>query len=304
MKALWIVIALLTLALATPAAAAQTAAPATPQAAMVTATYTLYGNATSGWGFTPGTVSEPGPAITVAMGENVSLRLLSDDGSTHNWFLALDNGNAPTAGEPSSPDFSSTTTPVIYSFIVPNKAGTFPYKCRIHPTLMTGSLTIVAAPTYVLWGSATQGWGSSAATLTTPGPALSAAQDASVEIAFYSADNATHQFFVSTDGLTTPSAGEPQSQNFSSSVVPLFYTFTVSRAGNFTYYCRYHVGVMKGAFNVTPSGGSGAPPDYTVYAVAVVVIVIVAIIAAVVIRRKPRSPPAQPPAVPPSPPQG
>jgi plastocyanin len=300
-KTAWIGILLVALALAAPTALAMPGPSVTAQAPSVTATYTLYGNATSGWGFTASSITEPGPTITASVGETITLELFSNDGVTHNWFLALDGGASPTAGEPSSPDFSSKTTAVPYSFTVPNQIGTFTYRCRIHPTLMTGSFVILAAPTFVLYGSATQGWGSTPTSLSNPGPTLTANQGDSVELALYSQDNVTHEFFVSYDGLQTPSAGEPQSANITSSLVPVFYTFVANQAGNFSYYCKFHPTTMKGTFEVAASGGgTTAPPDYSLYAAAVVIIVIVAIVVAVVIRRKPRTPPR----VPPTPPQG
>ncbi len=299
LKAAWLGILLLAFALAAPAALAAPGPGISAQATEVRATYTLYGNTTSGWGFTSGTITEPGPRITASVGENVTLRLFAEDGVAHNWFLSLDGGNAPSTGEPSSPDFSSKTTPVVYSFTVPNNVGTYTYKCRIHPTLMTGSFVIVAAPTFVLYGSSTQGWGSTPTTISSPGLTLTVAQGQSVELALFARDNETHQFFVSYDGSQTPSAGEPASPDFSSSLVPVFFTFTANQAGNFSYYCKFHPSTMKGAFQVTSSGGGpSAPPDYTLYAAIIVVVVIVAIVAVLAIRRKPRSPPAQPPMTP------
>lgn len=301
MKAPWVGIVLVALALAAPTVGALPRPGVPPQAATVTATYTLYANASKGWGFTPGTITEPGPTLTASVGEAVTLRLFANDApTTHNWFLALDGGSSPTSGEPSSADFSSSTVPAFYNFTVPNHVGTFTYRCRIHPTLMTGTFVIVAAPTYILYGSATQGWGSSAAGLSNPGPTLTVTQGQSVELALYSQDGATHQFFVSYDGTQAPSSGEPQSQNFSSSLVPVFLTFTANQPGNFSYYCKYHPGTMKGIFQVIASGGGGAPPSYTLYAAVVLVVVVLAVVAVLVIRRKPKSPPAQPP-MPPSP---
>ncbi len=301
MKLLWIGIVLVALALAAPAAAAAPGAPAAPQAAAVTATYTLYGNATGGWGFTVGTITEPGPTITASVGENVTLRLYSGDGATHSWFLSLDGSNSPASGEPASPNFNSGSTPVVYSFTVPSNVRTFLYKCGIHPTTMTGSFVIVAAADAVLYGSATGGWGTTSSTITNPGPTLAATQGQPFEIALYSEDGATHQFFVSYDGAQTPSAGEPASSDFNSSLVPVFLTFTPSQSGNFSYYCKYHPSTMKGTIDIASTGSPAAPPSYTLYAVVIVVVVIVAIAAAIVIRRKPRSPPAQPPASPPGP---
>lgn len=298
MKSLWIGVAFVALVLAAPASAAQPSAPTLPQAATVTATYTLYGNATSGWGFSSSTITEPGPTITAAVGENVTLRLFAQDAPTsHTWFLSLDGGNGATAGEPAATAFSSASTPEVWSFTVPNRVGTFTYKCGIHPTAMTGTFVIVAAPDYVLYGSATLGWGSAPASIQRPGPTLVATQGQSLEIAFYSADNVTHQFFVSYDGSETPSAGEPISANFSSSVVPVFLNFTANRAGNYTYYCRYHPGTMLGTISV--ASNASPPPSYTLYAAVIVVVALVAIAVAVLIRRGPRAPPAQPPMTPP-----
>lgn len=298
MKALWIGVLLIGLTLAIPAAAAVPGPALSAQATTVTATYTLYGNATSGWGFTPGTISNPGPTLTLSVGESVTLRLFSDDAPTaHNWFIALDGGDAPTAGEPSSQNFSSATTPAVYTFQVPNNVGTFTYRCRFHPTLMTGQVVIVPAPTFVLYGNATQGWGLTATSISNPGPTLTVSQGQTVELALYSQDNVTHEFFVSYSGGATPKTGDPQSPKFSSSLVPVFYSFTASQAGNFSYYCLYHPTIMKGTFQVTSSGGSGpsAPPDYTLYAAVIIIIVIVAIVAMVAIRRRPKTPPEQPP---------
>ncbi len=301
MKWTWIGIALVVLALAAPGAAAVPTAPAASLAAAVTATYTLYGNATGGWGFTAGTVTEPGPTLTASVGENVTLRLYSGDGATHSWFLSIDGGNSPTTGEPASANFNSGTTPVVYSFTVPNNVGSFLYKCGIHPTTMTGSFVIVAAPNAVLYGSATGGWGTTPSTITSPGPTLSATQGQPFEVALYSEDGATHQFFVSYDGGQTPTSGEPASSDFNSSLVPVFLSFTPSPSGNFSYYCRYHPSTMKGTLDIASTGGPATPPSYTLYAAIVVIVVVVAIAAVIVIRRKPRAPPAQPPATPPGP---
>lgn len=300
MKAPWILVALVALALAAPVAAAQPAPPTPAPSAAVTATYTLYGNATSGWGFSPSTVTQPGPTITAAVGETVTLRLYSQDAPTsHTWFLSLDGASGPSAGEPNATAFSSATAPEVYTFTVPNKIGSYQYKCGIHPNTMYGSFVIVAAPDYVLYGNSLTGWGGTAATTHIPGPNLAATQGQPLEIALYSADNVTHQFFVSYDGATTPSAGDPVSANFSSSDVPVFLNFTPSQSGNYSYYCRYHPSTMKGTISIVST--ASPPPSYTVYAAIIVVVAIVAIAAAVFIRRRPRTPPAQPPMSPPGP---
>lgn len=300
MKVIWISVVLLAMVLAAPTALAHPAAPVRPAAATVTATYTLYGNATAGWGFTPSTVSEPGPTITASVGENITLQLYSEDAPTsHTWFLSLDGASGPSAGEPAAGAFSSSTAPETYSFIVPNKVGTYTYKCGIHPNTMSGSFVIVAAPNYVLYGNSVQGWGLTPSSIHNPGPNLAATQGQALEIAFYAADNITHQFFVSYDGALTPSAGEPVSANFSSAEVPVFLNFTASQSGNYTYYCRIHPSTMRGSISIAST--ASPPPSYTIYAAIIVVVALVAIAVAIFIRRRPRAPPAQPPMSPPGP---
>jgi plastocyanin len=110
--------------------------------------YTLYGDALRGWGFNATSLSSPGPTLFVAEGVNVTLTLYAADGAFHTWFIAYDNGSSVAAGEPVSPTFGSggNPNPVNYTFAA-NRAGTFVYRCSIHPTTMWGLIVILGAPT-------------------------------------------------------------------------------------------------------------------------------------------------------------
>ncbi len=290
---------LLAAPLAGAAPGTSTAAPAAAQAPAWP--YTLYGDAVSGWGLTPTTISKPGPTLYVTTGEALDLHLYSHDGATHTWFIDVNNNSAADTGEPTSTPFNATTGPIWYNATITLAAGTYTYRCSIHPGAMWGELVVQATPTFTLWGSAAapNGWGFTSTSVTYPGPTLNVAQGQTVSIDLFSADGADHTFYVdfANSGSTS---GNTVSPDFNGTH-PVRFSFTASLAGNYTYACGIHgASSMKGTVQVAASGGpASSPPDYTTYAVAIVVIVIVAIIAAIVIRRKPKSPPAQPPATPP-----
>lgn len=52
------------------------------KAEATTRNFSLYGSATSGWGFTNTTMISPGPTISVDQGDLVNLTLTSQDGQT------------------------------------------------------------------------------------------------------------------------------------------------------------------------------------------------------------------------------
>ena len=290
--------------LATVSAADAAPSPVSAQAASLTAEYTLYGDALKGWGFTPDNISNPGPTLTVAVGEVVTLNLIAHDAPTsHNWFIDFNDNSTPDPGEPSSLYFSSNTTPLAFTFIVPNNVGTYTYRCRVHPTAMTGQITITPAPTYVLWGDAVKGWGFGPNNITYPGPNLTVTQGERVILALYAHDPpTTHYFFVSYDGLQTLSAGEPRSPDFNSSIAPIIFEFTPSQSGNYTYYCGIHPTTMSGKISIVPSQGStNTPPppsNVETYAIVIILIVVLAVVVALLVRRRPKTP-APPPQEPP-----
>ncbi|HYM40107.1 MAG TPA: hypothetical protein VEY12_08205 [Thermoplasmata archaeon] len=284
-------------------ASASLAAPAGPAAPMASATptwhYTLYGNATSGWGFTPSSIKKPGPILTVTTGDLLALELYSQDGNTHNWTIDVNNDSVVQPTEPHAPNFSSKTVPEFYNLTVTLAPGTYTYRCGIHPGAMWGEIVVQSAPTFVLWGSAgtSNGWGSTNDTIAYPGPTLNVTEGQTVTVDLFSADGANHTFYVDFAASTSPS-GNTVSDVFNGTHSVRF-TFVASRVGDFAYACGIHgQSVMRGVLHVAAAPTS-AGPDYTLYAAVVVIIVIIAIVAVLVIRRKPRVPPAQPPAQPP-----
>lgn len=262
-------------------------------------TLSLYGSSTVGWGFTPTSISDPGPDLVMFAGDSVTMHLFSNDSVMHTWYIDLNNDNKNDTGDISAGAFSSPTVAHVFTFTVPNSPGTYNYYCEIHPGTMHGTLKILAAPTYVLYGSSTAGWGSTPTSITNPGPALSAHQGDVITLELVSQDGVGHTFFIDIDHSgPTPDSSDPQSGGFGGAApVVTSWSYTVAAApGNYTYYCGIHGTAMEGTFRVlaTQGGPAGAPPDYTVYAAAIVIIVVIAIVALVVIRRKPRMPPSPP----------
>ncbi|MCL4325099.1 MAG: multicopper oxidase domain-containing protein [Candidatus Thermoplasmatota archaeon] len=102
---------------------------------------TLYGGMT-GWGYGPSNLTAPGPTLHVRPGQSVTLSLYSEDGITHNWFIDFAGTMAVASGDPVSPDFSSATQPVTFTFTVPDKVGSWTYRCAYHPTMMYGTIQI------------------------------------------------------------------------------------------------------------------------------------------------------------------
>ena len=273
-----------------------------------TRSFVLYGavTGTSGWGFSATSIANPGPTLTVNVGDTVSLELVSHDGVTHTWFIDYDNSTTRNGAEPISNEFNGTTGPVWFNFTVDGShLGTYTYRCSFHPTQMTGLIQILPAPSFVLYGSATGGWGFGPSNISNPGPTLTVTQGKTYTFELVSQDGQAHTFFVDLNANGAPDPGEPLSPTFGGSSQPsvIDWSWTVSTSpGNYTYYCSIHLAAMKGALVIrssSPSSGPGAPPDYTIYAAVVLIIAIVAIVAAVIIRRRPKSPPSQPPVQPP-----
>src|SRR5437867_7408737 len=86
--------------------------------------FDLYGDGTTGWGFTSGGESIPGPTITVDQGDSVTMHLFSDDAAPHQFHIDYDGDGVADAGEPLSPVFSG---PITYTFTA-GTAGTFTYR--------------------------------------------------------------------------------------------------------------------------------------------------------------------------------
>src|SRR3989441_2785273 len=107
---------------------------------------TLYGDAALGWGFSNATLHPSGPPLVVLWGTNVTLTLIGHDSAPHNWFIDYNNDLSMSPGENASPDFNSPPgTIVVWSFIA-QQTGNWTYRCHVHPTSMTGIISIVGGP--------------------------------------------------------------------------------------------------------------------------------------------------------------
>ena len=265
--------------------------PVTPASASpgVARSYTLFGDTVDGWGLTATTITEPGPQLTVSVGDEVTLTLTSADGQPHNWFIDYDNDRQVDTGEPSSADFETSTITFIFT---PDRAGTFTYRCRIHPSTMTGTIVVQPQALFTLYGSAeagSNGWSLNNVSITQPGPTLTVDQGDMVTVDLIAADGMPHTFVVDYDNDSVADAGEPASAQFAGSQV-LRFAFTADRAGTFQYFCSIHgASSMRGTIVVRATGGPTPPAgDNTVLIIGgvIIVVVIAAVAAAMVLRKK------------------
>lgn len=218
---------------------------------------TLYGDALRGWGPSPGNVTNPGPLVLVYLRDVVTLTLVANDtGVPHNWFIDYNNNLIDDPGEPSSPDFQGNTTNFTF---VPDRAGTFTYRCKYHPTTMTGTIEIRSARprSFTLYGGAVDGWGENATNLTNPGPTLIVDATANVTLTLIGLDPLLHNWFIDYNNNSIDDPGEPSSPDFQGNMTS--FTFAADRPGNFTYRCKYHPSTMTGLIVIRPT--DGIPPD-------------------------------------------
>jgi plastocyanin len=266
--------------------AASQASPASmppPISTGVVDRFTLYGNALSGWGFDANNTTNPGPHLSVSFGDTVEPTLIAADSATHTWFIDYDNSSAPNGAEPSSPQFSPGNS-ILWNFTA-SRIGTYVYRCQIHPSGMTGLITISAPTHYTLYGDASRGWGFNATNLTKPGPTLIVEKGVNVTLTLYSEDGTFHTWFIDFDNSSTVGSGETESRLFggSGNPNPLSYNLTATRAGTFAYRCGIHLSTMWGMIIVlgTPSALPASFPIGLIPGIMVVVIVGVLLLAVV-----------------------
>jgi plastocyanin len=251
-----------------------------------TSSFQLFGSASLGWGFSSGTITSPGPTMTVSQGDLVNLTLTSQDGFPHQLFVDYNGNGSPDAGEPTSPQFSST---INFQFTA-TLAGNFTYHCAIHPLVMRGAFIVTPthdvaitdikpSKTNVGQGTTMQvnvtvanlggfnetfnvtlfrlgtvriltlnGSASTGWNNTIPGPTITVNQNDTIVLTLTSLDGLPHKFFVDYNGNVAPDPGEPTSPTVQSTTIK--YMFTADTVGTFSYYCAFHPGVMHGTFNV------------------------------------------------------
>jgi hypothetical protein len=98
-----------------------------------------------------------------------------------------------------------------------------------------------------LFGTALGGWGLTADSITSPGPAIVVRNGDVINLTLTSSDSLPHRFYVDYNGDQAPSLGEPASPTFQDTIN---YQFVANTTGTFTYYCSIHPGTMHGAFTV------------------------------------------------------
>lgn len=233
------------LSFAAPSQAA--AAPRLPLIATgVVDNYTLYGNALSGWGFQANNTSNPGPHLFVRYGDTVQLTLIAADSLSHTWFIDYDNSSTPGPGEHNSPQFGPSNA-ILWNFTA-DRLGTYVYRCEIHPSGMTGLITISAPTHYTLYGDALKGWGFNATNITKPGPTLIVETGANVTLTLYAEDGTFHTWFIDYNNDSVVDSGETASASFggTGNPNPLVYNVTATQAGTFAYRCGIHLSTMWG----------------------------------------------------------
>jgi FtsP/CotA-like multicopper oxidase with cupredoxin domain len=133
---------------------------------------------------------------------------------------------------------------------------------------------------FTLYGDYLQGWGSTATSISSPGPTIVVEQGDTVNLTLVSNDGFTHKFFVSYTNASSPSSGEPDSQDFSGT---LNYQFAATNTtGTYAYRCAHHPGVMYGHFQVV---STGTIPEFQPF-IMLSVLVAGTAVAALVYRRR------------------
>ena len=240
--------------------------PLPPRTGVWPVNFTLYGNASRGWGFSAATISNPGPNVTVYYGDTVNLTLIGNDLQTsHSWFIDYDNSMTPTDDEPNSPPFNGPAEPslIVWSFQA-LQPGNWTYRCGMHPNSMTGAIQVLVEPRPVnltLIGDSTRGWGFSNATIRNPGPPLVVLWGTNLTLtllADFPTDSAYHNWFIDYNGDRAMLAGEPGSPDFNDPVGRII-VWSMPRSeqqtGNWTYRCHVHPTTMTGNISIV-----GGPP--------------------------------------------
>ncbi len=215
-----------------------------------TTSFTLFGRilAPGGWGFTS-TVTTPGPPLVVPPGDTVTVTLNSADGITHNWGVDYNGNGICDPGEPCSQNFGGTfPSPITFSFTATATTGNYTYYCFIHHSPMLGTFVVRSSTSLFGRINIPAGWGLTSTTVTSPGPTITVATGATVQMSLRSADGVQHNWGVDYNGNLSCDPGEPCAPAFISAIT---FTFTATPTpGNYTYYCFLHGAPMLGTFRV------------------------------------------------------
>lgn len=233
------------------------AAPPPPTENLPRVNFTLHGDAGLGWGFSDTNITQPGPRLTVHVGDVVNLTLIAADSNPHNWFIDYDNSLGPNGDEPNSPDFDSSTV-LVFEFVA-DRPGNWTYLCRFHTSSMKGTIEVLSPPRPVnitLYGDAALGWGFSSSTIREPGPQLTVFWGTNVTLTLIAADSNPHTWFIDYDNSLAPSGDEPRSGQFGPANT-MIWSFVADQTGDWTYRCGVHPTSMTGTILIV----GGPPPQ-------------------------------------------
>lgn len=105
----------------------------------------LYGRTSpAAWSQSPD-FSNTNPTIEINASTDYTFYLHATDGIGHTFLVDLNTNGAKDPGEPYQDTFTNNVPPVSFIVNVPN-AGSYPFKCTIHPD-MKGTLTVVGGST-------------------------------------------------------------------------------------------------------------------------------------------------------------
>ena len=158
--------------------------------------------------------------------------------------------------------FKTTTGEQLFNYTAPAGINAWPAVARnmiVWPAGVGANASVIALSTppttrnFTLYGSFSPGgWGFTAATISSPGPTIVVEQGDTVNLTLISNDGVTHNFFVSYTNTSSPSLGDPKSNDFSSTTS---FQFTATTTiGTYKYYCFYHSAMMWGYFQVIQTG--------------------------------------------------
>ena len=234
-----------------PIEAFQTGAPPAPSVNI-----TLHGDAGLGFGFGNTNITNPGPTLTVHVGDLVSLTLIAHDSLNHTWFIDRNNDTIVNGDERESPAFYPGHT-IVWNFTA-DSPGTWTYRCGMHPSSMSGKIIILGPRpvSLTLYGDAGTGWGFNASSIREPGPHLVFLFGTNVSLTLIAHDSLNHTWFIDYNNDTAVGAGERESPPFYPSHT-IVWNFTADRTGNYTYRCGIHAASMTGLITII---GTQPPP--------------------------------------------
>ncbi len=100
----------------------------------------LYGDAATGWGQSATSIQNPAPTLTIDASTKVTFLVHGVDTQPHTFYIDVNNNNQQDAGE--GTDTFTGTGPTTYVANI-TAAGSYPYRCKIHPGTMVGTINVV-----------------------------------------------------------------------------------------------------------------------------------------------------------------